>query len=238
MEDRNIFNSKIVKQIVKSTFVIIGMFVVLSFGFATLVLFYGSKAIGDKLFDIILCCILIGLPIIVFIGFFFIVKYIYKKLRCFFTVNDTTGLIKIIIKDKMGIDNVKTTNRVLYFLNSEKWRLDQLDQYELMIVEPNSGEARIWIPKQSYELPSKIDSDFGESKNNVLWIGSRCGGSINCENATTINEALNLLKSNNYIAIVYDLEHNDHDEEKNKFINDIKMMGIKIPIFEADRSIA
>jgi len=236
MEDKNIFNSKVVKQIVRSTFLIIGMFVVLSFGFATLVLFYGSKAIGDKL---ILCCILIGLPIIVFIGFFLVVKYIYNKLRWFSIVKDAVGFVEINIKDSKRVGKVGVTKCVLYSLNGEKLRPGQFEVSELEMVESNSGESRTYVPKAQYTENGHLGQPGTFESKHVLWIGGRYDGSINCEKVATTNEALKLLNNNNnnyYIAIVYDLECNDHNEEKKTFLNEIEKMNIKIPIFEANQS--
>jgi uncharacterized BrkB/YihY/UPF0761 family membrane protein len=81
METQDILNSKSLKRFIKGSFVIIGLFAVLSFGIATLVLYYNDFLI-DKAITLILIIafFILFFLLIIYFSFYYLVNDNYKKL--------------------------------------------------------------------------------------------------------------------------------------------------------------
>jgi len=93
------------------------------------------------------------------------------------------------------------------------------------------------VQKQLEEIRSRCQ------KNKILWVGGEqantyyermvsesCG--ITIKRATDISEAFAILGTDsNYFAVVYDIDGNNGDDARKEFLDKIKKMKIKIPIF-------
>jgi len=77
METSEILNSKSVKGLIKGSFVMIGMLVVLSFGFAALALFSGGN---NESKPILLVYLLTLSPLTIFVGFLCLMRECYEKI--------------------------------------------------------------------------------------------------------------------------------------------------------------
>jgi hypothetical protein len=80
MEKRDVLNSKAVKRFTRGSFVSLGLLVVLSYGFAALVLLCGGENLGNNVFVIILLSVLVVSPAIAFFVFFCQVKWLLAAL--------------------------------------------------------------------------------------------------------------------------------------------------------------
>jgi len=99
METPDILNSKSLKGFIKGSFVIVGLFVVLSFGFATLVLLFAKNHVNNLFYDwkiFLLILVLTNFPIIVFLIVFSSFHCFVKKKLCVSSCNKyERSLLKI-----------------------------------------------------------------------------------------------------------------------------------------------
>jgi len=229
MVSLDILNSKAVKRFVRSSFVLIGLFVALSFGFASLVLFRGGETLVDTVFVKVLVCVVVLLAIILIISaiaffiFIDIVKPYNKNISWVVCTKNGDNRPKAgVIYGVCPFALVPTT------CNTAKDEEVPLRRLEGVCIAP----------------PSTISKECGRCpKNKILWVGDE-PKNTSCERKTlefrgitievvsTIEDALkSLTEIGNYIAVVYAKNNNSNDAERKTFFGDIRKNNPLMPIF-------
>jgi len=219
MKNVTVLSSKSVKRFVTSTFVIIGMLAVLSFGLVAYVLHLGGVKVEGKPVDIIVLCVSVFLPVVVSIIFLCFLGYYCKKLCEAANIKDEedfSNVAQMIMK--RGVCSFVTTPIVYNAIREEESIQEQL--------------------KGMRDLLSKIDSRVDEicPKNKILLVGDgsidnmclqealRFHG-IRVDKIEATNAALGSLeKDTHYIAIVFVNKTNDDGVEEKCFLNKIRKM--------------
>jgi len=207
MEKLAILNSKAVKKVINSSFVAIGIFTVLSYCFAAIVLLYGGENLGNNIFIIILLSVLVAVPILLFF------KQLCFMRRCYKKLNETSN---------------NKTNEACAICELKREAEARQKQYEI-ILDMLSRMNRIGCC-----CPKNKILWIG-SKSNVFCCNVEAFEShgIKINVVSDINEALNVLKTDtNYIAIIYAIGRNDNNKERDEFRENMKTNNINIPFFE------
>jgi hypothetical protein len=207
------------KGFTKSPLGIIALFIVLVYGFASLVVSFG-KNIGDNATPLIYFMVLF--PVLVFFGFLWLVANHHRKLYGPSDFKDEDNFIKVQMSTAMSLAAASAkqpendTNPEL----SEK-HLEKI----LELVNRTSQREKI-----------------KSSKNRIIWVDDRPENNIyerkafeaqgiEFSLALSTDEALELMESNEYVAIISDMGRKEGTQEGYKLLEEVRNLGDDTPFF-------
>ena len=207
------------KGFTKSPLGIIALFIVLVYGFASLVVSFGQN-IGGNVIPLIY--FLIVFPVIVFIGFLWLVSKHHKKLYGPGDFKDEDNFIRVQMSTAMSLA-AASAKQPEYDDNPElsEKHLEKI----LELVNRTSKRERVKV-----------------SKNRILWVDDRPENNIyerkafeaqgiEFSLALNTNEALELIRNNDYVAIISDMGRKEGPDEGYKLLKAVRDSGNKTPFF-------
>lgn len=207
------------KGFTKSPLGIIALFIVLVYGFASLVVSFGQN-IGDNATPLIYFMVLF--PVIVFLGFLWLVANHHKKLYGPSDYKDEDNFVKVQMSTAMS-------------LAAASAKQPESDQTSGL---PEKHLEKILELVNRTSKREKIRS----SNNRILWVDDRPENNIyerkafeaqGIEFSLALNteEAIELIDNNEYIAIISDMGRKEGPQEGYKLLEQIRDSGNDIPFF-------
>jgi len=207
------------KGFTKSPLGIIALFIVLVYGFASLVVTLGRN-LQNHVEPLIY--FLVGFPVIVFFGFLWLVAKHHNKLYGPSDFKDEDNFVKMQMSTAMSLAAATAK---------------QPDS------TPNTEVSQKQLEK-ILELVSRTSKreKVSSSKNKILWVDDRPENNIyerkafesqgiDFSLALNTNEALDLLTSNDYVAIISDMGRKEGPQEGYVLLDKVKKLGIDTPFF-------
>ncbi len=212
--------SESAKGFTKSPLGIIALFIVLVYGFASLVVSFGQN-IGDNVTPLIYFMVIF--PVIVFIGFLWLVSKHHKKLYGPSDFKDEDNFLKVQMSTAMSLAAASAKQPE----NDKNPELSEkhLEKILELVNRTSKGE--------------KIKS----SRNRILWVDDRPENNIyerkafeaqgvEFSLALSTQEALELIESNNsYAAVISDMGRKEGPQEGYKLLETIRESGNQVPFF-------
>ncbi|MBO6606253.1 response regulator [Psychroserpens sp.] len=207
------------KGFTKSPLGIIALFIVLVYGFASLVVSFGQN-IGENAIPLIY--FLVVFPVIVFFGFLWLVANHHKKLYGPSDFKDEDNFVKVQMSTAMSLAAASAKQP------NDELNPELSDKYQEKILElVNRTSQR-----------EKIKT----SKNRIIWVDDRPENNIyerkafeaqgiEFSLALNTNEALELIRNNDYVAIISDMGRKEGPKEGYKLLDAIRESGNKTPFF-------
>ena len=210
--------SESAKGFTKSPLGIIALFIVLVYGFASLVASFGQNLTG---YITPLIYFLVTFPVIVFFGFLWLVSKHHKKLYGPSDFQDEENFLKMQLSAvaSLAAATAKQPNDT----------------------EGNPSEIQI---DEIIELVSKTIKKDGVKKwkNKILWVDDRPENNvyerqafesqgIHFSLALSTDEAIDNLKSNKYAAIISDMGRKEGPKEGYVLLEKLRKAGIRTPFF-------
>jgi len=210
------------KGFTKSPLGIIALFIVLVYGFATLAVTFGNN-LSDHVTPLIY--FLVTFPVIVFIGFLWLVSKHHDKIYGPSDFKDEENFLKMKMSAvaSLAVATAQqpggTTDNVM--------AQQQLNSIVELVSKTKS--------KKSYEKTETW-------KNKILWVDDRPENNVYERQAfesqgiefnlsLSTNEALEILKTNKYSAIISDMERKEGPQEGYSLLEKIRKSGDKTPFF-------
>ncbi|MDE5421610.1 response regulator [Ancylomarina sp. DW003] len=209
------------KGFTKSPLGIIALFIVLVYGFATLAVSFG-KNLNDHIAPLIYFLVLF--PVIVFIGFLWLVSKHHDKIY--------------------GPSDFKNEDN---FLKMKMSAVASLAAATAQQPNDNNNETTEHQLNSIVDLVSKIErpkpNETGRKwHNKVLWVDDRPENNRNERKAfesqglefslaLSTNEAIEILKNNKYAAIISDMGRKEGAQEGYVLLEKIRKSGIQTPFF-------
>jgi CheY-like chemotaxis protein len=207
------------KGFTKSPLGIIALFIVLVYGFASLVVSFGQN-IGDNVTPLIYFMVIF--PVIVFAGFLWLVATHHKKLYGPSDYKDEDNFVKVQMSTAMSLAAASARQ-------PENGQNPELSQKHL---------------EKILELVSRTSKreKINTSANRILWVDDRPENNIyerkafeaqGVEFSLALNtdEALDLIDNNDYIAIISDMGRKEGPQEGYKLLEQIRNSGNNVPFF-------
>jgi CheY-like chemotaxis protein len=207
------------KGFTKSPLGIIALFIVLVYGFASLVVSFGQN-LQNHVEPLIY--FLVGFPVLVFFGFLWLVAKHHNKLYGPSDFKDEDNFVKMQMSTAMSLA-AATAKQPDSTLNTEVSQ-KQLEKILELVSRTSKRE--------------KVSS----SKNRILWVDDRPENNIyerkafeaqgiDFSLALNTNEALDLLTSNDYVAIISDMGRKEGAQEGYVLLDKVRKSGIDTPFF-------
>lgn len=207
------------KGFTKSPLGIIALFIVLVYGFASLVVSFGQN-IGDNVTPLIYFMVIF--PVIVFAGFLWLVAKHHKKLYGPSDYKDEDNFVKVQMSTAMSLAAASARQ-------PENGQNPELSQKHL---------------EKILELVSRTSKreKINTSANRILWVDDRPENNIyerkafeaqGVEFSLALNtdEALDLIHNNDYVAIISDMGRKEGPQEGYKLLEQIRNLGNNVPFF-------
>ena len=210
------------KGFTKSPLGIIALFIVLVYGFATLAVSFGNHL---KDYVILLVCFLVFFPIIVFFGFLWLVSQHHDKIYGPSDFRNEDNFLKMKMSTVASLA-VATVNQP-DAQNSSKSVQDQLDS----IVEAVHKTYSADITSRSEKQRNRILWVDDKPENNVFVRQAFESQGIEFTLALSTEEALELLASNKYMAIISDMGRNEGPKEGYVLLERLRNSGNNTPYF-------
>lgn len=207
------------KGFTKSPLGIIALFIVLVYGFASLVVSFG-KNIGDDVTPLIYFMVLF--PVIVFFGFLWLVANHHKKLYGPSDFKDEENFIKIQVSTAMSLAAASAKQ----LENNTNPELSHRHLDEILEIVNLTGRRE----------------NMDNSKNRIIWVDNRPekniyerkafeAQGIEISIALNTDQALELIEDNKYAAIISDMGREEGPEEGYKLLEKVRDLGNKTPFF-------
>lgn len=207
------------KGFTKSPLGIIALFIVLVYGFATLVVSF-SQNIGDNKTPLIYFMVLF--PVLVFLGFLWLVANHHKKLYGPSDFIDEENFVKVQMSTAMSLAAATAKHQ---------------ENDEVLGLQEKHLEKIFELVKRT-SMREKIRS----SKNRILWVDDRPENNIyerkafeaqgiEFSLALTTEEAIKLIETYEYVAIISDMGRNEGPQEGYKLLEQIRSSGNDVPFF-------
>lgn len=210
------------KGFTKSPLGIIALFIVLVYGFATL-----AVSLGNNLLEYVapLIYFMVGFPIIVFIGFLWLVSKHHDKIYGPSDFKDEENFLK------MKMFTVASLAAATAKQSIENGNQETTQEQINSIVEIVSKTQR-----------HKTKEANRKWKNKVLWVDDRPENNIyereafesqglEFKIALSTNEAIEILKNNKYAVIISDMGRKEGAQEGYVLLEKLRKSGIRIPFF-------
>jgi len=207
------------KGFTKSPLGIIALFIVLVYCFASLVVSFG-KNIGNN--SIPLIYFLVLFPVVVFFGFLWLVANHHNKLYGPSDFKDEDNFVKVQMSTAMSLA-VASTKQPDFDINpelSEKHREKILE-----LVNRTSHREKIKTAK------NRIIWVDDTPENNIYERKAFEAQGIEFSLALTTTEAVQLIKNNEYLAIISDMARKEGPQEGYKLLKEIRDCGNNTPFF-------
>ncbi len=194
---------------------IIALFIVLVYGFASLVVGFGNE-LSEHVIPLIY--FMVFFPVLVFVGFLWLVARHYNKLYGPSDYQDEDNFIKA-----QAVTAVSLTAAT----SKQSENNDGITENQLhAIVNVTSG--------------TKIKNAYGKSRNRILWVDDRPENNIyerrafeaqgiEFSLALSTNEAIELLKTNKFSAIISDMGRKEGPQEGYVLLEKMKLIDDKTP---------
>lgn len=206
------------KGFTKSPLGIIALFIVLVYGFASLVVSFG-KNLNNNVEPLIY--FLVIFPVIVFSGFLWLVAKHHKKLYGPSDFKDEDNFLKMqMTAMSLAAATAKPSNSTDNTEFSEK-HLEKI----LELVSRTSKREKI------NNLENKILWVDDRPENNVYERKAFEAQGIDFSIALSTEKAMQLLESNRYAAIISDMGRKEGPQEGYVLLDKIRKIGIKTPFF-------
>lgn len=207
------------KGFTKTPLGIIALFIILVYGFASLVV-----GLGQNLQNHVepLIYFLVGFPVIVFLGFLWLVAKHHNKLYGPSDFKDENNFVKMQMSTVMSLA-AATAKQPSSTVNTEI-SLKQIEKIFELVTKTSKRE--------------KVNS----FKNRILWVDDKPENNIyerkafesqgiDFSLALNTNEAIDLLENNNYIAIISDMGRKEGNQEGYVLLDKIRKAGDDTPFF-------
>lgn len=207
------------KGFTKSPLGIIALFIVLVYGFASLVVSFGQN-IGENVTPLIYFLVLF--PVLVFVGFLWLVAKHHRKLYGPSDFKDEDNFVKVQMSTAMSLAAASAK------------------QPE---GEPNAELSQKHLEK-ILELVNRTSNREGlkSRKNRILWVDDRPENNIyerkafeaqGIEFSLALNtsEAIELIENNEYVAIISDMGRKEGPQEGYNLLQQLRESGHKVPYF-------
>lgn len=207
------------KGFTKSPLGIIALFIVLVYGFASLVLSFGEN-IEENATPLIYFMVLF--PVIVFFGFLWLVANHHKKLYGPSDFKDEDNFIKVQMSTAMSLAAASAKQPE----NDNNPELSEQHLEKILeLVNRTSQKEKIQ-----------------NSKNKIIWVDDRPQNNIyerkafeaqGIEFSLALNtkEALELIENNEYAAIISDMGRKEGPQEGYKLLEEVRNSGNEVPFF-------
>jgi CheY-like chemotaxis protein len=203
----------------KSPLGIIALFIVLVYGFASIVVSFGQN-IRDFVAPLVYFLILF--PVIVFFGFLWLVAKHHKKLYGPSDYKDEDNFVKLQMSTAMSLAAASAKQPV----NDHNYELSEKHIEKILELVKRTSKRE------------KVRS----SKNRILWVDDRPENNIyerkafeaqGIEFSLALNteEAIELINSNDYIAIISDMGRKEGPQEGYKLLDHIRKSKSNVPFF-------
>lgn len=211
--------SQSAKGFTKSPLGIIALFIVLVYGFASLVVSFGQN-IGDNVSPLIYFMVIF--PVIVFIGFLWLVAKHHKKLYGPSDYKDEDNFVKVQMSTAMSLAVASAKQPE----NEQNPELSEKHLEKILELVNRTSQRE------------KVKS----SRNRILWVDDRPENNIyerkafeaqGIEFSLALNtqEALELIEDNDYIAIISDMGRKEGNQEGYVLLEAIRSSDNNIPFF-------
>jgi CheY-like chemotaxis protein len=206
------------KGFTKSPLGIIALFIVLIYSFASLVLIFGKNLENNDVS--ILIWFLILFPVIVFLGFLWLVVKHPEKIYGPSDFKDEENFIKMQMSTAVSLATATAMQ------SNPEISQEHLEKIPELV-------SRINLKKKENNLKNKILWVDDRPINNIYERKAFESQGITFDIALNTSEALELLKINNndYVAIISDMARKEGDDEGCVLLDTIRKDGIKIPFF-------
>jgi CheY-like chemotaxis protein len=212
--------AKSAKAFTRSPLGIIGLFVVFVYGFASLILIYGKNLVSGTC---ILIYFLVSFPVIVFVGFLWLVAKHHNKLYGPSDFKNEENFLKMQMSTTrdLSIATVKRSDSTKNVTRLQE-RLEEI--FRLV--------SKIMSKKKRFSSEDRILWVDDNHDNNIYERKAFRSSGIMCDiGASNTEEALDLLNKNEYVAIISDMERKEGSAEGYVLLESVRKMGIKIPFF-------
>ena len=207
------------KGFTRSPLGIIALFIVLVYGFASLVVSFGQN-IGDNVTPLIYFMVIF--PVVVFFGFLWLVAKHHKKLYGPSDYKDEDNFVKVQMSTAMS----------LAAASAKQPENDQNSE----ISEKHLEKILELVNRTSKR--EKIRS----SKNRILWVDDRPENNIyerkafeaqgiEFSQALNTEEAIELIENNEYVAIISDMGRKEGPQEGYRLLEQVRDSGNDVPFF-------
>ncbi len=210
------------KGFTKSPLGIIALFIVLVYGFATLAVTFGSNLVD---YVVPLIYFLVFFPVIVFIGFLWLVSKHNDKIYGPSDFKDEDNFVKMQMFTVASLAAATAKNPD--GTQSNELAQEQLDSIVELVSKTKLQEAS----KKSEKWKNKILWVDDRPENNVFERQAFGSQGIEFNLSLSTNEAIENLKNNKYAAIISDMGRKEGPEEGYVLLEKLRKSGNLTPFF-------